>query len=165
MSRYHLAQLNVGIATAPLDSPVMADFMNNLDRINVLAESAPGFVWRLAGDNNNATALRPIDDRTMVNMSVWTDAQSLSAFVFRTAHVDFMRRRREWFERMPGAYLVLWWVPCGHVPTTDEAVARLACLREQGATPHAFNFRSVFPPPDSAEAAKPSPIGDTCPSS
>ena len=37
MSTYHLAQLNVGIATAPLDSAVMADFMNNLERINALA--------------------------------------------------------------------------------------------------------------------------------
>lgn len=165
MPRYHLAQLNVGIATAPLDSDMMADFMNNLERINALAESAPGFVWRLAGDNNNATALRPIDDRTMVNMSVWTDAQSLSAFVFRTAHVEFMRRRREWFERMAEAYLVLWWVPAGHIPTTDEAVTRLAHLREHGATPHAFNFRSVFPPPDATQPAKPSPIDDTCPAS
>ncbi len=51
MSRYHLAQLNVGIATAPLDSDVMADFMNNLDRINALAESSPGFVWRLKADD------------------------------------------------------------------------------------------------------------------
>jgi hypothetical protein len=165
MPRHHLAQLNVGVATAPLDSAIMADFMNNLDRINALAESAPGFVWRLAGDNNNATALRPIDDRTMVNMSVWTDAQSLSAFVFRTAHVEFMRRRREWFERMAEAYLVLWWVPAGHIPTTDEAVTRLAHLREHGATPYAFNFRSVFPPPDATQAAEPSPIDDTCPAS
>lgn len=165
MSTYQLAQLNVGIATAPLDSDVMADFMNNLERVNALAESAPGFVWRLAGDNNNATALRPIDDRTMVNMSVWTNAQSLSAFVFRTAHVEFMRRRREWFERMPEAYLVLWWVPAGHIPTTDEAVTRLAHLREHGPTPYAFNFRSVFPPPDATQAAEPSPIDDTCPAS
>jgi hypothetical protein len=165
MPRHHLAQFNVGVATAPLDSAIMADFMNNLDRINALAESAPGFVWRLAGDNNNATALRPIDDRTMVNMSVWTDAQSLSAFVFRTAHVEFMRRRREWFERMAEAYLVLWWVPAGHIPTTDDAVTRLAHLREHGATPYAFNFRSVFPPPDATQAAEPSPIDDTCPAS
>ena len=163
MSQYQLAQLNVALMKEPLESPSMAEFVANLDRINALAESAPGFVWRLAGDNNNATALRPIDDRTMVNMSVWTDAQSLSAFVFRTAHVEFMRRRREWFERMPEAYLVLWWVPSGHIPTTDEAVTRLAHLREHGTTPHAFNFRSVFPPPDATDAASPSPIDDTCP--
>lgn len=163
MSSYHLAQLNVGIATAPLDSDVMADFMNSLDRINALAESSPGFVWRLKTDDGNATSLRPIDDRTLVNMSVWTDAQSLSAFVFRTAHVDFMRRRREWFERLPEAYLVLWWVPEGHIPTMDEAVARLAHVREHGPSPYAFNFRSVFPSPDVAHPAAPSSIGDTCP--
>jgi hypothetical protein len=163
MSRYHLAQLNIGIATAPLDSDVMADFMNNLDRINALAESSPGFVWRLKADDGNATSLRPIDDRTMVNMSVWTDAQSLSAFVFRTAHVEFMRRRREWFERMPTAYLVLWWVPEGHIPTTDEAVARLEHLKAHGATPHAFNFRSVFPPPGAPQADTSTAIDDACP--
>jgi hypothetical protein len=163
MSRYHLAQLNVGIATAPLDSSVMADFMDNLDRINALAESSPGFVWRLKADDGNATSLRPIDDRTMVNMSVWTDPQALAAFVFRTAHVEFMRRRREWFERLPEAYLVLWWVPAGHAPTTDEAVARLAHLREHGATPHAFNFRQLFPPPDAPQAGAGAGVDDTCP--
>lgn len=163
MPRHHLAQLNVGIATAPLDSPAMADFMSNLDRINALAESSPGFVWRLKADDGNATSLRPIDDRTLVNMSVWTDAQSLSAFVYRTAHVEFMRRRREWFERMPEAFLALWWVPEGHVPAMDEAVARLAHLREHGPTPHAFDFRSVFPPPGASDAVSPSSIGDACP--
>ena len=163
MSRHHLAQLNVGIATAPLDSHVMADFMNNLDRINALAESMPGFVWRLKADDGNATSLRPIDDRTLVNMSVWTDAQSLSAFVFRSAHVEFMRRRREWFERMPEAYLVLWWVPEGHIPTTDEAVARLEHLKKHGASPHAFNFRQVFPPPDVPQNVAPTAIDDACP--
>jgi hypothetical protein len=163
MPSHHLAQLNVGIATAPLDSPTMADFMNNLDRINALAETSPGFVWRLKADDGNATSLRPIDDRTLVNMSVWTDAQSLSAFVYRSAHVEFMRRRREWFERMPEAFLVLWWVPEGHVPSMDEAVARLAHLREHGATPHAFNFRSVFPPADAPEGSSPSSIGEACP--
>ena len=163
MSGYHLAQLNVGIATAPLDSSVMADFMNNLDRINALAESSPGFVWRLKADDGNATSLRPIDDRTMVNMSVWTDPQALAAFAFRTAHVEFMRRRGEWFERLPEAYLVLWWVPAGHMPTTDEAVARLAHLREHGATPHAFNFRQLFPPPDAQQAGAGAGIDDTCP--
>ena len=113
MSRHHLAQLNVGIATAPLDSPIMADFMGNLDRINALAESAPGFVWRLAGDNNNATALRPIDDRTMVNMSVWTDAQSLSAFVFRSLGTMASLGHTRAVARVFGLRLtgfVAWWI-------------------------------------------------------
>lgn len=47
MSAYELAQLNVASMKYPLDSPEMADFANNLDRINALAEASPGFAWRL----------------------------------------------------------------------------------------------------------------------
>lgn len=163
MSRYHLAQLNIGIATAPLDSPVMADFMGNLDRINALAESSPGFVWRLKTDEGNATALRPIDDQTLVNMSVWEDAESLSRFVFKSSHTEFLRRRREWFQRMADAYLVLWWVPIGHRPAIEEALARLALLRANGPTPEAFTFHAAFPPPDTELAGTPFAFGSECP--
>lgn len=166
MSRYHLAQLNVGIIKAPLESPVMADFVNNLDRINALAEASPGFVWRLQTEEGNATALRPTEDENfLVNMSVWEDADSLSQFVFKSAHVEIMRRRREWFERMVEAYLVLWWVPKGHVPTVDEALAKLARLREHGPSPEAFTFRTAFPPPDAAPDRTPFAFGNECPAS
>ena len=47
---YHLAQINIACTVAPLDNPVMHDFVANLDRINALADSASGFVWRLKGD-------------------------------------------------------------------------------------------------------------------
>jgi len=166
VSRYHLAQLNVGIIKAPLESPVMADFVNNLDRINALAEASPGFVWRLQTEEGNATALRPTEDENfLVNMSVWEDADSLSRFVFKSAHVEIMRRRREWFERMVEAYLVLWWVPKGHVPTVDEALAKLARLREHGPSPEAFTFRTAFPPPDAAPDRTPFAFGNECPAS
>jgi len=166
VSRYHLAQLNVGIIKAPLESPVMADFVNNLDRINALAEASPGFVWRLQTEEGNATALRPTEDENfLVNMSVWEDADSLSQFVFKSAHVEIMRRRREWFERMVEAYLVLWWVPKGHVPTVDEALAKLARLREHGPSPEAFTFRTAFPPPDAAPDRTPFAFGNECPAS
>jgi hypothetical protein len=166
VSRYHLAQLNVGIIKAPLESPVMADFVNNLDRINALAEASLGFVWRLQTEEGNATALRPTEDENfLVNMSVWEDADSLSQFVFKSAHVEIMRRRREWFERMIEAYLVLWWVPKGHVPTVDEALAKLARLREHGPSPEAFTFRTAFPPPDAAPDRTPFAFGNECPAS
>jgi hypothetical protein len=58
-----------------------------------------------------------------------------------------MRRRREWFERMAEAYLVLWWVPAGHRPTIEEALTRLALLRSKGLTSEAFTFRNSFPAP------------------
>lgn len=55
---FHLAQLNIARMLAPIDSPVMADFVANLDRINQLAEKSDGFVWRLKDDTNNATSIR-----------------------------------------------------------------------------------------------------------
>src|SRR5437762_13128522 len=111
MSAFELAQLNVGIIKGPMDSPVMADFAAHLDRINALAERTPGFVWRLQTEEGNATAIRPYEDeRVAVNMSVWRDVESLSKYVYSSAHVEIMRRRREWFEKMDQAFLVLWWV-------------------------------------------------------
>jgi heme-degrading monooxygenase HmoA len=98
---YHLAQINVGRFLAPIDSPQIRDFVDNLDRINALAESQPGFVWRLVGEGNNATDVRPFEDPdTAVNLSVWESLETLAAFVYRTAHRDIMRRRREWFSVM-----------------------------------------------------------------
>src|SRR5262245_38170371 len=100
MSMYELAQLNIAVMREPLESPSMADFVANLDRINALAESSPGFLWRLKDEAGDATGLRPLGAETLVNMSVWRDVESLNAYVYRSAHVEVMRRRREWFERM-----------------------------------------------------------------
>ena len=164
MSAYQLAQLNIGIVKAPMDSPVMKDFADNLARINALAEATPGFVWRLQTEEGDATAIRPFDDENMlVNMSVWRDVESLSRYVYHSAHVELMRRRREWFERMDQAILVLWWVPAGTVPTVDEALARLEMLRAQGPTAQAFSFRQAFPPPDAVSSPAAVDLGDACP--
>ena len=150
MSAYELAQLNIGTIKAPMDSPVMAGFASNLDRINALAEATPGFVWRLQTDEGDATSIRPFDNENMlVNMSVWRDLESLNQYVYNSAHVELMRRRREWFERMNEAFLVLWWVPSGHRPSVAEAILRLELLRAKGPTPEAFTFRNAFPPPES----------------
>lgn len=60
MPNYELAQLNVAKMKESLESPSMADFVANLDRINALAESSPGFVWRLQTEEGDATAMRPM---------------------------------------------------------------------------------------------------------
>ena len=147
-----------------MDSPVMAEFAANLDRINALAEQSPGFVWRLQTAAGNATALRPFEDEnTLLNMSVWRDLESLNAYVYRSAHVEIMRRRREWFERMDQPFLVLWWIARGHRPSIPEAIAKLELLRSKGPTAVAFNFRNAFPPPDAASTVMPPTFGDTCP--
>jgi hypothetical protein len=164
MSTYQLAQLNIGVIKGPMDSPVMADFAANLERINALAEATPGFVWRLQTAEGDATAIRPFDDENMlVNMSVWRDVAALNQYVYTSAHVELMRRRREWFERMNEAFLVLWWVPAGHRPSVDEALARLALLRSHGPTADAFTFRQAFPPPDATPARPPVTFDDECP--
>ena len=164
MSAYEIAQLNIGIFKGPIDSPVMAEFVANLDRINALADQSPGFVWRLQGENGNATSIRPFEaDNMAVNMSVWTDVDALNRFVFRSAHVEIMRRRGDWFERMREAYMVLWWVRKGHKPSIDEAIARLEILRARGPTPEAFTFRQAFTAPDAVLDEAPADFGDTCP--
>jgi len=164
MSAYELAQLNIGVIRGPMDSPIMADFAANLARINALAESSPGFVWRLQTEAGDATALRPFaDPNQLLNMSVWSDADALRRFVYRSAHADILRRRREWFEPLKEAIMVLWWVPRGHRPGIEEAIARLALLRERGPTPAAFTFRQTFPPPDAPASEQPGGFADTCP--
>ncbi len=155
MSDHELAELNVARARAPLDSPVMADFMAALDRVNALAEASPGFVWRLRDEAGNATSIRVFDDpRIIVNLTVWTSPEALAGYAYRTGHVEVFRRRADWFERLDGPNLVLWWVPVGHRPTVAEATARLACLAAEGPGPSAFTLKVRFPAP--APPASPS---------
>ncbi len=142
-----LAQLNVGRMLAPLDAPEIAGFVAELEPVNRLADASPGFVWRLQTDQGNATAMRPTDDALfLINLSVWASIEALRAFTYDTAHMQVLRRRREWFERLATAHLVLWWVPVGHRPTIEEALARLDLLRRDGPTPAAFTFRTPFEP-------------------
>jgi len=164
MSAFELAQLNIGVIRGPIDSPVMAEFVANLDRINALAERAPGFVWRLQTEEGNATAIRPYpeNENMAVNLSVWKDVDSLRRFVFHSEHVEIMRRRNEWFVKMDQAFLVLWWVPMGHRPAVEEAKERLELLRRGGPSARAFTFRQAYPPPDAAQSAA-GAFNDECP--
>lgn len=144
---YHLAQLNIAQLLAPIDSPQLKDFVDNLDRINALAEQSEGFIWRLQTEEGDATALRPFGEEVIVNLSVWENVEVLHQFVYRTAHAPIMSRRREWFERMANAYMVLWWIPAGHQPSVEEAKQRLDLLQAQGASAQAFTFKQIFAQP------------------
>jgi hypothetical protein len=146
---WHIAQLNVGVLQAPLDSPQLADFVANLERVNALADAAPGFTWRLRDSGgSDATSLRPRGPDLLVNMSVWETLESLREFVYRNGpHLDMLRRRREFFRPLDEAHQVLWWIPAGHMPGLDEAFWRLDLLRRDGSGPAAFTFREPHPPP------------------
>jgi hypothetical protein len=154
MNGWHIAQMNVGVTVEAIDHPQIADFVNQLDEINALADQAPGFVWRLQSESGNATDIRPANapdhPNFIVNMSVWENVESLFDFVYKTAHRLVMARRREWFEKPVSAYQVLWWVRAGHKPTAEEGLARLAKLQADGPTSEAFTFKARFPSPDKA---------------
>ena len=153
MSGWHLAQTNVGRLAAPKGDPQVAEFFAELDAVNALADASPGFVWRLKGEGNDATDLQPTPDPLfIVNISVWTDAEALFDYVYRSAHTTRMAKRRSWFERFDGAYQALWWVPAGHEPTVDEALAKLWLLDRYGPGPQAFTFKARYPAPDQAGA-------------
>ena len=141
---HHLAELNIGRVRYELDDPRMADFTNNIELVNGLAERSPGFVWRYVDGSGNATDTRPFaDPLVIVNLSVWESVASLEHFVWQTVHKRFYGRRAEWFEHFEGPAVALWWVPAGHRPGMEEAVARLAHLKQHGASDHAFDWQRV----------------------
>ena len=147
-ANYHLAQLNIGRIRAPVEDPVMNGFMSRLDEINTIADNTPGFVWRLQTEDGNATSIHAFDDpRLLVNMSVWESIEALHTFTFRSSHRELLRSRADWFERYEGPFQVLWWVPAGHIPTVEEAKAKLERLTESGPSPAAFTFKDRFDPP------------------
>lgn len=133
----------MGTLRAPIDSPEIRDFVAALDPVNRLADESPGFVWRLKAEPGDTTH---VDENLVLNMSVWESYEDLHAFVYRTGHGVFLRRRLEWFERMEAPITALWWVPEGELPTVDDALARLEHLREHGPAPHAFSLRRRFDP-------------------
>jgi hypothetical protein len=141
-----LAQINIARMLAPLDSPTMHDFVNNLDRINQLADGHPGFIWRLKGEEDNAMAIRAFEnDFLVINMSVWASMEDLHSYVYKTVHAEMIRRKKEWFSKMDEMHMALWWVNDGHLPSPAEARERLEYLRANGPTAFAFTFAKPFP--------------------
>lgn len=140
----HLAQINIARGFAEIDSPTMKAFADRIDAVNALAERSPGFVWRLKGDTGEATDIRfTPDPRDLINASVWETPNDLAAFVFKTAHKKVYQRRDEWFEKPKEAGFAMWWVPAGHVPTVEEALALLQHLRDHGPTEDAFGWAEL----------------------
>ena len=142
----HLAQLNLAHAIAEIDDPIMADFVNNVDHINALSDTSDGFIWRLEVDDSGESNGAAVFGSTMmlVNMSVWKDRDSLFNFVYNSMHVDILKRKKEWFQKMPKMHMVLWHIEEGHIPTLEEAKERLEYLQVHGESPYAFSFKSNY---------------------
>jgi len=139
----HLAQFNIARIRYPLDDPRMAEFVENVERVNGLAEKIDGFVWRLHDESGHAMNMTVYDDpRILPNLAVWQNVEALERFVWQTLHRRFYGRRREWFEPIEPT-LVMWWIPAGHRPNLAEAVARLDHLRAHGPSDFAFGWENI----------------------
>lgn len=153
MSTYHLAQLNLGLLVAPIDADQMSEFRNALDPINALAESTPGFVWRLQDESGGSSTYVDVpgtdDPLWAPNMSVWESLEALKHFMHRSGHAAYLRRRREWFQKPPGLVNVLWWLPAGEVPELSDAVRRLRHLEANGPSQQGWGFAAPLDPPAS----------------
>jgi hypothetical protein len=143
MEARHLAEFNVARIKYPLDDPRMKEFVDNVARVNALADNIDGFVWRLQDDSGHAMGMRVYDDPAILpNLTVWEDVAALERFVFKTVHGRFFGRREAWFEQ-PAPTLVMWWVAAGHRPNLEEGVARLDHLRAHGPSDFAFGWESL----------------------
>jgi hypothetical protein len=144
---YHLAQVNIAAMRAPLTDPIMAGFVARLTEINAYADGAPGFIWRLKGEEDNATAFRVFDnDMLIINMSVWESIDALFDYTYRGQHIEVFRRKTDWFDKMSAPHMALWWIPAGTLPTPQDAKTRLTYLETHGVTPFAFTFKARFTP-------------------
>ena len=136
----HLAELNIATPKYPLDDPRIADFMDNLTRINDLAHTMPGFVWMHKDETGHAMHQPTPWPDSVANLSVWETAEHLEHFVWNTVHKKFYNRKHEWFETMQSHHFVMWWVEEGHQPDLLEAKERLDHLNRCGNTSHAFDW-------------------------
>ena len=142
-----LAQANLAWMRYPLDDPRMADMREEIDRINALGDSSPGFIWRFRTAEGDATDVRVLNDpRVLFNLTTWRSVDDLRRYVYRTEHAAFLRRRRHWFLRPLKPPLAMWWVPAGTRPTVDEAMDRLERLWREGPSSEAFPLTQPYGP-------------------
>jgi len=146
---YQLAQINIAkMKGLTIDDPVMKEFKDNLEHINILAESSEGFIWRLKDDTNNATSFNPYNDtQVIINISVWNNVKALKQFTYQSLHANFVKRRKEWFQKYAKAYYALWWINEGEFPSIEESVGKLEELQTQGPSQNVFNFQHCFEQP------------------
>lgn len=143
-SGHYLAELNIGRLRSPTNDPRVAEFMGALDRVNGMGIRMPGFVWMMEGPGapgtGNTDAKIEGDPQFVSKLTVWENVVTLENFVWNTVHRAIYERRQEWFEVLGKMHFVMWWMPVGHKPTLDEALAKLALKQKNGDSDEAFGW-------------------------
>ena len=149
MIKYQIAEINIArMKGININDPIMQEFVDNLSVVNSIAESSDGFIWRLKDDSDNATNINPYnDEQVIINISVWQSIEALEHFMYKTFHSDFLKRRKEWFQKFGKAYTAMWWIKEGEYPTIEEAVEKLDHLQQHGHSETVFDFRNKYLPP------------------
>jgi hypothetical protein len=141
----HIAQMNMGYLLHPFGDPRIAEFEDNTDRVNVVADRSKGFVWRMKEDDlnipeNDCGHLFGRPDVALATLSVWESFEDFEHFVHKTIHGQFLNRRAEWFEHVEAPSYVIWPIAAGHIPNLVEGRERLMLLRENGPIDEAYDF-------------------------
>ncbi|MCH7760765.1 DUF3291 domain-containing protein [candidate division TA06 bacterium] len=137
---YHLVHANVAHMRAPLDDPIMTEFVEQIDEIDGIAHNLPGFVAQPTPPDAGVV----FKDDVLLNMSIWKSVESLYEFTYKGKHDQVLERRAEWFEQQDTQAYVLFWFPAGEIPAEKEVKKRIETLHQKGATPHAFTFEERF---------------------
>jgi hypothetical protein len=149
MGEFQIAEINIArMKGVDINDPIMKEFVDNLDKVNSIAESSKGFVWRLKDESNNATNINPYnDEQVIINISVWQSIESLEDFMYKTFHSEFLKRRKQWFQNFGKVSTAMWWINKGDLPNVNEAVEKLAYLQKNGPSEIVFDFKKKYPPP------------------
>lgn len=92
-------------------------------------------------------------DDWYVNLSLWKDVNSFKNFVYAGMHERFLKKKQNWFlewnDVENGPKQAMWWTKQQDgMPSLEQAVEKLSCLRKNGPSVEAFDINSPFPPPD-----------------
>src|SRR5258706_14168588 len=100
MPNYHLAQINIGRILAPINDPLMAEFVAQLPPINALADSTPGFVWLPQTESGHTASIRIYEDEMgAMNLSGWEGVDAVREYGYKNALSGVLCDRKPWFEK------------------------------------------------------------------
>ncbi len=139
-----IVHFNAARLLHPPGDPRVAEFVDNSERINAVAERSKGYVWHLTGDEASVTNpnFQGVggDPCLAFSLSVWETFQDFEFFVYKTSHNSFFKRRVSWFAPWQGPNYVMWDF-AGVTPITSatgwEKLQRLAA---QGSSPAAYDL-------------------------
>jgi heme-degrading monooxygenase HmoA len=144
----HLAQINIAQLRYPAGDPRVAEFVDNVARLNGVAERMPGFVWRHEDQSDPSQARRLFGDPLMTfTLSLWESTEALENFVWNTVHKRFFDKRSDWFTKPNRPGMALWWHEGDQRPSPEEGARRLAHLAAHGNSEEAFDWAFVTDAP------------------